>query len=127
MEKLYIEATKSSPMIDFDPESRILRIEGESYPENAIGFYKPAISWLVDYMNNERKPAVLQIALTYINTSSTKALLTIFDILDEAANMGTKVKVEWYYDPEDDILKEFGEDISEDLTIEFEIKKMEEE
>lgn len=124
MEKLHIEATKSSPKIDFDPATRILRIEGESYPENAIGFYKPAINWLVDYMNSESKPATLQIALTYINTSSTKALLTIFDILDEAAGMGTRVKVEWFYDPDDDILKEFGEDISEDLTIDFEIKEM---
>ncbi len=40
---LRIEATKSSPMIEFNAEMRCMQITGESYPEDAAKFYNPVI------------------------------------------------------------------------------------
>ena len=41
MSNLYIEQTKSTPRIQFEADSNKLRIEGQSYPENAFKFYEP--------------------------------------------------------------------------------------
>ena len=50
MQKLFIEQTKGSPRIDFDPESNTLVMQGQSYPENAFKFYEPVFKWVDDYL-----------------------------------------------------------------------------
>ena len=39
MRELYIEKTKSTPEVRFDPQNNKLAINGQSYPENAFKFY----------------------------------------------------------------------------------------
>lgn len=41
MKLLCIDGSKSTPQIDFNPETNQLRIKGQSYPENAYKFYEP--------------------------------------------------------------------------------------
>lgn len=46
MEALYLEQSKSTPLIDFNAESRVLKITGESYPENSFKFFEPILEWI---------------------------------------------------------------------------------
>ncbi|MBV5330212.1 MAG: SiaC family regulatory phosphoprotein, partial [Chlorobium sp.] len=46
MKPVDINATLSSPAINFDMDNNTLHIRGESYPENSFDFYEPIISWL---------------------------------------------------------------------------------
>jgi len=121
VEKLVIEATKSSPGIHFDAGSRKLEMSGQSYPENAFKFYEPVLEWTERYLA-ESDPAaltVLELQLPYINTSSAKCLMQLFDRLEAAFEAGRQIEVRWYYDEEHERELECAEDFREDLTLPF--------
>ena len=57
MRELYIEKTKSTPEVRFDPQNNKLAINGQSYPENAFKFYEPIFTWLEEYLQDARQGA----------------------------------------------------------------------
>lgn len=117
MENFYIEATATSPEVDFRFEQNLLAMKGESYPENAAAFYAPIVQQLRDYLATREDTAITaNIALAYFNSSSTKMLFNIFDALDQAAQNGNRVEVNWYHDEEDETIFEFGEELKADFT-----------
>lgn len=129
MESLFIEQTKSTPKIEFDLRSQKLRIEGQSYPENAFKFYEPVLVWLEQYLEELEQEAVLEIYfhMPYINTSSSKCMMMLLEKLEEAHQMGKKVAIRWYYDKDNEPALECAEEFKEDLTIPFEIQTLGEE
>jgi hypothetical protein len=49
----------------------------------------------------------------------------LMEKLDEAADSGAEVEVYWYYDEEDDTMRELGEEFGEDLEhATFHLEKM---
>jgi len=46
MEKIFVEPSRVTPLINFDPEEGILEMRGRSSPENAIQFYQKVIETL---------------------------------------------------------------------------------
>ncbi len=120
MENLIIEATKSSPYIELNCNSNVHTIKGESYPENTFAFYKPVMDWLEEYLENLEDKAVFNIEFIYFNSSSSKILMDIFDLLDEACENGKSITVNWIYDEDNDASEEYGEEFAEDLeNLEF--------
>ncbi|MEK6421628.1 MAG: DUF1987 domain-containing protein [Burkholderia gladioli] len=121
MDNLYIAATTTSPEIDFRFDQHQLAIKGESYPENAAAFYAPIIEQLSQYLEASSGAEItVDVALTYFNSSSTKMLFSIFDSLDQAAQSGSHVALNWYRDEEDETIAEFGEELKADFgAIEF--------
>jgi len=124
MENLQIEKTKSTPAIYFDIATNIHSINGESYPENTSAFYEPVINWIEDYIEQlDDKEVIFNIELIYFNSSSSKILMDIFDMLDEACEDGKNIIVNWLHDLEDEALKEYGEEFAEDVeNLTFNIK-----
>ena len=115
METLIFESTKSTPYINFDPTTHQLEIKGESYPENTAEYYQPVLQWLKDYtMVVKAQQIVVNIELIYFNSSTSKVLMDIFDLLDLAAANNT-VEINWIYDLEDEDNLEYGEEFQEDL------------
>ena len=121
MDNLYIEATATSPEVDFKFDSHQLTLRGESYPENAAAFYAPITQQLRGYLATlQGNEVTVDIALAYFNSSSTKMLFSIFDALDESAKQGNSIRVNWYFDEEDETIFEFGEELKADFeAIEF--------
>jgi hypothetical protein len=117
MKNFYLASTSSSPEIDFQFEERQLFIKGESYPENAAMFWNPVITELKQFLENDRSPytIVINIALSYFNSSSTKMLFSLFEALDNKAKLGTNVIMNWSHDEEDDTIFEFGQELKEDF------------
>jgi len=112
--------TERSPLIDFDFANRRLRIEGESYPEDAASFFGPVFKSLAAFLaevsaETQPAPILLDLRMSYFNSSSAKALMNLFQMLEEAARCGTPVDVNWNYDPDDETMQEFGEDFGEDM------------
>ncbi|NWA25996.1 DUF1987 domain-containing protein [Pseudomonas gingeri] len=117
MDNFYIEATPTSPEVDFRFDQNLLTIKGESYPENAAAFYAPVLQQLRAYLaSREDTTITTHIALAYFNSSSTKMLFSIFDALDKAAQVGNEMQVNWYHDEEDETIFEFGEELKADFT-----------
>lgn len=116
MDNLYIAPTPSSPEVDFRFDSHTLSLRGESYPENAAAFYGEVIARLKAYLDKLQERVVeVHIALAYFNSSSTKMLFNLIEALDDAAEAGNRVTLNWYHDEEDDTIFEFGQELSEDF------------
>lgn len=116
MTRFSVQATKSSPHIDFDPETRILEIKGESYPENCSGFYGPVFDWLEMFLDRVRDDRVeLNMEILYFNSSSSKTFMDLFDMLDCEAGKGRNIVVNWRYHEENETAMECGEEFMEDV------------
>jgi hypothetical protein len=123
MPRLKIAGTERSPEVDFDFDTHRLRLRGESYPEDAATFYGPVFEALDDYLSEPRDCA-FEVELVYFNSSSAKAIMSLLEKLDEAGRSG-KVTINWYYDEEDDTMRELGEEFGEDLKhAAFHLKKL---
>jgi len=116
METLKIAATERSPEVDFDFKHGILSLRGESYPEDASVVFGPIFGALDQFLATVGNREIrVDFDLSYFNSSSAKALMNMFQRLDHAAAAGARIKVSWFFAPDDDTMKEFGEDFSEDL------------
>ncbi|MEW6444656.1 MAG: DUF1987 domain-containing protein [Pseudomonadota bacterium] len=115
MQDLHIAASGTSPEVDFRFSSHRLALIGESYPENAAAFYGPVIEALREYLAQANGQRIeVHVELRYFNSSSTKVLFNIFDLLNSATG-SNEVVLHWYHDEEDDTILEFGNDLHEDF------------
>jgi hypothetical protein len=117
MEHLRLANTKYSVKVDFNADTGILELEGASYPENASEFYQPIFDWIKQFTFEVKKEIVLNLKLNYLNTSSTKCMLDIIDLLEDYYEEGGKVTINWYYAEDDEDILETGEEFSEDSRI----------
>ncbi len=116
MENLKVEATKSTPAISFDATTGLLELTGKSYPENAAKFFSPVFEWMTAYLETQSPTKVhLNVKIIYLNSSSSKAFLNLFDMLDNYAGNGRSVVIDWHYHEEDETGLECGEEFQEDL------------
>ncbi|MCU0462265.1 MAG: DUF1987 domain-containing protein [Bacteroidales bacterium] len=129
MQKLHIEKTRTTPEIKFSPEEKIFFIRGVSSPEDVRAMYYPVIEWTRIFVDDivegalkefgKGSPVILDIDLSYFNSSSAKFL---FDILTELKRLFASevpVVVEWMYDIEDTDMKDAGADIAQLVEMEF--------
>lgn len=121
MDNLKIESTQSTPSIFADPKTGVMELRGDSYPENSFELFSPAMKWIEDYLEDPGRPLTLNLHLLYLNTSSVKAMMDIFDILEEAHKSGRKVAVNWYYDEQNERVAELAEEFKEDCNFPFQI------
>lgn len=96
MEDLFINATASTPVVNFKICGE-LNIEGRSLPEDSVKFYQPLFDWAEQLIAEK---VLINIKLEYINTSSSKQLLTLLKIVTENEK-NKAVKVNWYYEEGD--------------------------
>lgn len=103
------------PEVNFNVDSGMCSIEGESFMENAKEFYKPVNEWLIEFnKENPKTKITLKIELSYYNTSSSKAIFELFYLLQKFQEKGADVEIYWFYNLDD---KEMEEDIM-DLQLE---------
>lgn len=116
MQDLYIPAERDKPEVDFKFSQHRLGLRGESFPENALAFYGPVVSALMEYLGATKDSEItVDIELRYFNSSSTKIMLNIFRMLDQASSNHNTVHLNWHHDPEDDTIADFGNDIAADF------------
>ncbi len=126
METITIAATDRSPAVSFDFDNNHLKISGESYPEDVTEFYNPLFQALDAYLADLGGGRCrFDFELIYFNSSSAKAIMTLMDKLDEAADGEASIDIHWFYDEEDDTMAELGEEFGEDLeNATFHLEKM---
>lgn len=112
-----ISAEHDKPEVEFLFSRHYLAIRGESYPENAAQFYGPLVAAVGEYLGTCNGAQItIDIDLIYFNSSSTKVLLGLFEMLNRAAEHN-KVVLNWHYDPDDETVREFGADLAEDCDM----------
>ncbi|HAS46238.1 MAG TPA: hypothetical protein DCS93_37500 [Microscillaceae bacterium] len=110
MDNLYIESNIgvfSNPTITLNAETGECRIEGESYLENAYGFYQPVFDWIATYTQQVQQTLTWHFRLSYFNSSSEKVIADLLMLLKEYQSQGGIAKINWYYPTEiEDILSQ---------------------
>lgn len=121
MNRFYQEDTPKTPKLNFDGEKGLFEISGRSIPENSIEFYRPVLDWLDQYMPPSQKGITLVVKLEYFNTSSSKCLVDIFRRLERMHQLGSRIFVKWYYEPEDEDMQDSGLDFKEIIKLPLEM------
>ena len=118
---LEIPSTQSTPAVTADWTQGLLRLEGNSYPENSFEVLGRIRGWIARSQGEGEGPVRLDLGLVYMNTSSVKAMMDIFDLLEEAHSGSREVLVNWYYDPRNERVVEMAEEFREDYSFPFAI------
>ena len=126
METIIIEGTPKTPTVEFNAEEGKVEIKGRSIPENSVEFYNPLIAWLEAYGSNPKDVTQVNIQLEYFNTSSSKCILDVFKKLEGLAKAGNDIKVNWFYEEDDEDMLEAGEDYQSIIKLPFKMIEIEE-
>jgi hypothetical protein len=131
MDTLHISATKYTPEIDFNPQTRHLQILGDSRPEDTVGFYQKILLWIDNFLvsvkqNSPNEEVLITFRLNYFNSISAKYLLAIINKCKPLHTDGGQLKIEWLYLSDDEEAKQWGEDLQAITQLPFEIRPVEE-
>lgn len=118
-------ATRSTPQVRTDWSEGVLMMSGESYPENTYEIFDGIISWVERFLAETDRELRLDLRLSYLNTSSIRAMIDIFDRLQAAHDGGRALSVLWLYDSRNPRAAELGEEFKEDYTFGFLIQPLE--
>ena len=133
MNKYFVEETEFTPEITFDIEARRFSFKGVSRPEDVTKFYQPALNWLRDFdqdilMHTNAKYNIplltIDFQLSYFNSSSSKMLLQILEMVKKIQNKGIELCVNWYYDESDEQMYDDGMDLAESVELPFNFHKL---
>lgn len=120
MTDLLIAGSTSTPTIQCTTQPARVHMKGDSYPENAFDLYQPVLQWMEAQLASA--PALtMDLELVYLNTSSVRIMMDLFDSLEEAHKSGRQVIVNWYYDARNERVAELAGEFKEDLTLPFHI------
>ena len=111
---MIFEAGQRTPLVALTPTSCL--IKGECYPENISEWSEPVLKTLEDCLGNGESEFKVDIELYYFNSSSAKFLFDFFEFLEESAESGKAITINWRYRAEDDTMQEAGEDFEEDVS-----------
>ena len=104
MSKLFIEAKRNSPEINFDNTSGIYTIKGNSFQEDSTQFY-----------NN---------ILDYISSRSVANLYQLVEKIAEHKKSGGEVEIIWEYEADEDNILGVGEKFQTLSGLSFKFKEI---
>jgi hypothetical protein len=119
MNNLNIAPTQTTPAVIFDATQRSLEFSGQSYPENALQFYRGIQQALESYLAKNTEPLTVNFKLDYFNTSSSKCVLDLMECLEKCHKLNNNITINWYYLEGDEDMYDNGVDFSLDIKIPF--------
>ncbi len=120
---LEFKETRDTPEVLLDKKNNQFKITGNSLPEDSVKFYYPIFDWIQEYIKDPNQSTHLICNLEYFNSSSAKMIYQIFIEFEKIISTGKKVKISWYYEPEDKLIEEKGLEYQSILDIPFEMIK----
>jgi hypothetical protein len=113
---------QDSPEVIFDNKKKILKISGNSYPENCEIIYEPINVFLDEYTINKSDKLNFEFRFNLINSTSTVYLAQIIMKIAQLHTDGLIVSILWYYDEFDEELLDLGEKLSSISNLLFTFK-----
>ena len=120
MESIYTKKTEDTPEITLDKEKGIFSITGNSYPDDPVEVYKPAVDWLKEYVKSPNDQTIFDLQFSYMNTSSSKQVVDMMSILEEIPS-DKEVIVNWHYDKMDEDMEFEGETLQSTVNVKIEL------
>jgi hypothetical protein len=118
---VHIPATETTPEVILDPVNFRIEVAGHSVCVTPRIYFDPILKWIECLKSAAPQRIQVHIHLDYFNTYSSKIILEIFFRVRKYAIMGWSVTFFWYYAPDDDDLRETGENYAEILACDFRV------
>jgi hypothetical protein len=120
MSVISILAKDDAPAIELDSINKIIKIEGPSFPEDALEIYQPILKWLSE---NENILDELKCSFDYtiLSSASNKVVFELFLKLEKMYNNGKNISVKWFYSSFDEDMLDEGRGFKENMKIPFEL------
>jgi hypothetical protein len=119
MDDLHIAGSDTTPTIEGIRKQGTLTMRGDSYPENAFELFSQVTDWVRRFFEEPQPELLLEIQLNYLNTSSVKAMVDIFELLEVAHRNACKVEVKWFCEANNERAAEVAEEFKEDCSFPF--------
>ncbi len=129
METLIIENTPITPYIIFNPKEGKFEFSGYCRPEDCKKYFSTLIKYISDYQEEIVSGRIAEgtksdnfsfiFKFRYINSTSTKFLCEFLFQVIKFKNIGVSFVVEWFYEENDEDMRELGEDISDIIDYPF--------
>ena len=116
MKPLVIEPTPESLGVSL--KSGLLEFSGRSIPEDPMKLFTPILDWIEEYIKNPPASTSINLNFEYINTSSSKFILNILEILNRAYDTEkSNMDINWSYEVGDEDMYELGKFIESMIEI----------
>jgi len=114
----YLEKQKaaSTPYVLIDEAKGYMRMEGRSFHENVVEFFKEVNTWLDGYLISDFGAFTFDCEMNYFNSSTVKLLHNMLMKMEQYAGAEKKITVNWITTESNDIIIECGEDFAEDVS-----------
>jgi len=114
--RLEKQKTTSTPYILIDEEKSYMRLEGRSFHENVVEFFRDVNTWLDTYLEKDFNTFTFDFEMNYFNSSTSKLLHNMLTKMDKSASDEKKVVINWKTTEDNDIIIECGEDFRNDFN-----------
>ncbi len=119
LERVFIKSRSDTPYVLLDADEGYGEITGKSHPPDVTFFYKPIISWFLDFKKVEKKDFELVFKMEYINTASYKMIMEMMMVLEQLVKEGKQITIKWFYPEDDNEMLETGKDFESMLSVKF--------
>lgn len=118
-----IEGSSTRPSLLFNAASAEWIISGRCYHNDPRGVFEPVFSWLRGLERQCGRECRFQFRLEFFDTASYKVLLDMLAELKRRIAACTKVElsIQWFYEADDEDMRESGETLMEALRLPFEL------
>jgi hypothetical protein len=124
LEKIVLPETKRTPYVNFDATNGVIELRCHSTPENPYDFYKPLLLWVDEYCRCPNIKTIVNLKLEYINSSSSKLILTLLKKFETLPMNNYDAVINWYCEEDDWDMIEAAELYKSLVKIPFEIVTM---
>ncbi len=111
--------TQTTPLADF--RDGYLLIRGKSVPFDPPVFFETLRERLYIYSEHPEKSTLIEINLTAVNAISKRSIVDTFRFLEDLKKTGTSLKVNWYYESDNEDILELGEICKSSFEVEVEL------
>ena len=119
MDTILHEAPYEAPQILIDEETGHFEITGKSTLPDPEQFYENLAHQIELLSLANIKSLTFNFRLTYLNTGSSKWIYYLLRRIDCLYQQGNNVIINWYYEYDDEVINEAGEDYMSLLTAPF--------
>jgi replicative DNA helicase len=102
-----IAQTKTTPFAEF--RDGYLVIRGKSVPFDKPEIYDIINDRLVIYSKNPEKHTYIDFIFSAVNAVSKRHIINTFRLLEQLNKKGTDIKVNWFYQDDNEDIRELGE------------------
>ncbi len=115
------EAKNDVPELLIDEEKHYIRVSGSSYPEDIIEVYG---DFLLDLSNIKIEPnseLICDFRFDILSSATMRILHEIFTLFENYLEVGKEIVVNWFYDPDDEDMKDIGLTFAEILNLKINV------